>query len=264
MSAHKGLVEFSIFRPDTENEECTGGFMNRFLSFIVGTLLLTGCATYRTTINYDVDVNSICDHQYITGDSSYSGKCLLLPAERNTDIHDLEYKEYSMYVQRALISMGYTMVKKSEYPDVIVYLDFGVGEPKEHIETVSKPIYGQTGVSSSTTISDSLGGFYTTFTPSFGVVGSSSNTYSYETFTKYIRLMAYSTHEKEDDGKYVQLWKTNINNSDEESDLRDAYPNMLGAALPYIGTDTKRYISLTVNEEDEGVLIIKGWNKGKN
>ncbi|GEM_PF-3364292 len=237
-------------------------FSKMFLIFF--SVLVSGCRlNYVVHDTYFVSTNSICDSNLIKGESSYVGYCLVLPASKDISPSDLEFREYASYIKRALESMGYKNVFEHQKPDVVVFLDYGVGEPNEHTKTFSVPIYGQTGISSSTSTSDMYGNYYTTYQPSYGVIGSETESYTYETYSKYIRLVAYSSRDKDENGNFAELWKTYIVNSNRESDLRSEFPNMLGTALSYIGTDTKKWIDLNATDDDEGILIVKGMKLDK-
>ena len=78
-------------------------------------------------------------------------KYILLPGVKGVEAGDLQYREYAAYVERALISKGYTKASSFAEADIAIFLGYGIGDPETHQFTYSLPTYGQTGVLSSNT-----------------------------------------------------------------------------------------------------------------
>ncbi len=53
-----------------------------------------------------------------------------------------------------------------------------------------------------------------------------------------------------------QLWKTLLTCDNNSSDLRSSFPYIIAGALDYIGTDTKKQISVNISNHDEKVKYI--------
>lgn len=224
---------------------------------------LIGCAT--TKPHYFVSVDSINNKQVLAGK-----KYIILPAEKDVKIDDLQFKEYATYVTHALESKGYTAVDKFDDADIAIFLIYGIGEPKEHAYSYSLPIWGQTGVSSANTFGTATAigktatySGTTTYTPTYGVVGSNTYSGSFVTYTRYIIMDAYDLKLFRETKKERELWKTNIISTGSSGDLRRVFPVLVAASAPYIGENTGQQVHVTLNEDSQEVLKIKGISENK-
>lgn len=227
------------------------------LLFISLLFLLSSCAT---TQQFMVGVNSF----------SRTSNCapktfIIMPGNKNTDVNDLEFQEYCIYVERALINNGLTKENDGNEADIIVFLAYGIGEPEEHGYTYSIPVFGQTGVSSSNTTGNIIAfgntGMYsakTTYTPQYGITGFRTGQGSYTTFSRYIYLSAYDLVGYRSSKKAIIVWDTRIASIGSSGDLRRVFPVMIAASIDYIGKNTKGIKEITLTEEDDSVLFIKG------
>ena len=165
--------------------------------------LLFACALVP---RYHVDVSG-----YARGDFS-TLRYWLLPAEKDVHPNDLEFEEYARYVEYALGKQGYQKANSADDAGVVIYLTYGIGNPEKNEYTITLPVYGQTGVSSSTTTGtiNSYGnwGTYTgttTYTPSYGVTGYQNVQGSYVTYFRYLSLSAVDLQEYRNSGDIVEL-----------------------------------------------------------
>lgn len=222
--------------------------------------LLVGCALAPS---YNVRVDSIS-----APDSLGKKKYVLLPGTKDVSPDDLQFKEYASYVERALTSAGY--VKSSGFQDaeVALFLSYGIGDPKNHVYSYSLPTWGQTGVSSSTTFGTvtSYGSYgtyqgTTTYTPTYGITGSTTHVGSYTTFFRFLVLDAVDVGEFKQSEKVKQLWKTTVTSRGSSGDLRQVFPILVAASRPYLGTNTGKQVVIELSEGDKAVLEIKGLSK---
>ncbi|HOG18467.1 MAG TPA: hypothetical protein PLB96_14090 [Syntrophales bacterium] len=105
--------------------------------------VLVGCALgpmYRVKIDSISGLSTATKKTYI-----------LLPGVKDVEPNDLQFKEYSSYVERALSSAGYVRAENPQNANIAVFLSYGIGDPKDHQYSYSLPVWGQTGVASSTT-----------------------------------------------------------------------------------------------------------------
>lgn len=130
--------------------------------------LLSGCAGF---IRSDVAVF----HQL--GDSPTPTIYVFVPLKDQEN--SLEYKTYAALMRQELRKHQYREATAQEKPDVLIAFNYGIDRGRQKLESI--PIFGQTGVSSSTTYGTlSTYGNYgsysgtTTHTPTYGVVGSST------------------------------------------------------------------------------------------
>lgn len=92
---------------------------------------------------------------------------------------DLEFETYKDMARAELTKIGWREVDRSA-AKVLVAMDYLLDEGKPY--TIDIPIFGQTGVSGSTTTGhvDRTGSFHgtTTFTPQFGITGVATRSYA--------------------------------------------------------------------------------------
>ncbi len=190
---------------------------------------------------------------------------ILLSGIKDVDPTDLQFKEFASYVEKALTLSGYTKAKNFEDAEIAIFLSYGIGDPKEHVYSYSLPVWGQTGVSSSTTYGTitSHGSYSTyqgttTYTPSYGIKGYTYHVGSYTTFFRFLILDAVDLEEYKQSGKVVEVWKTIVTSKGPSGDLRRVFPVLVAAARPFIGTNTGKQVDITLTEQDDRVLEIKG------
>lgn len=203
---------------------------------------------------YQVGISSLADT------SNRLGKKYILESGKDgVRSGDLQFKEYARYLNKALSSKGYSLVTDPSVADLIIIMDYGIGEPKEHVYSYSSPVYGQTGGGSSTT-SGFVGGSYfnarTTSSPTYGVVGSQTKVEKHVTYDRYIGIYAYDAKRFIQTQSLDQVWSTMIVSVGSSGDLRRVFPAMLAAALPYMGTNTGKMVVESIGESNDTVKFI--------
>jgi len=218
---------------------------------------LVGCAT---TTPFSVNVDSINRTNLPSGT-----KYMIASGNKDVNQDDLQFMEYVSYVKRALMLNNFLLVKNVNEADVLIFLSYGIGEPAEHQYSYSSPIYGQTGVSSSTTTGSvtsfgnmATGSATTTYTPTYGVVGSSTHSGTFVTYTRFFALKAIDAKKVIQKEAPLELWSTKVISTGTSDDLRRVFPVMVAAAKPYIGKNTGNKIVINLNEGDDVVWEIKG------
>jgi hypothetical protein len=185
----------------------------------------------------------------------------VLPADKGTSPQDLLFMEFREYVKRALIAKGFLWCESKDQADVLVLLAYTIEAPKEHSETKTRLVYGQTGVSSSYTMgSVSQWGSYsgsTTYFPSYGVVGAVPETKTYSTCTKYIRLAAFDCKAYMANGQETMLWWTEIISTGSSTDLRRIFPFMIAGSQELIAENTGQALGFAINETDARVDALR-------
>ncbi len=221
------------------------------ISLLFSQLVLSGCALQSEFI---LNVDSI-------GDAKENKTYILLPGNKGTKVDDLQFKEYAIYVTRALQTKGFVQAETFQKANVSIFLGYGIGDPYEG--GFSIPTWGETGVSSSTTTgtvssygsSASYSGT-TTYTPTYGVTG--SQTISITRYRKFMFLDAFDLDEDRRSKNRVNLWKTTVTNSGSSGDLRLVFPVLVAASIDYIGTTTRKKVRVKLLERDDQVQRIKG------
>lgn len=235
--------------------------MSFFLILLVA-LSINACVTANP--KFRVNVDSLSATEPHTGKSF-----ILLPGNKDTNISDLQFKEYASYINRALIAQGYSPAETFETADLVIFLSYGIGDPQEHQYSYSLPVFGQTGVSSANTYGtlNTYGNFgsyssATTFTPTYGIKGYTQHSGSYSTFFRFLLLSAYDLKIYREQEKEVQVWKTTVTSSGSSGDLRRVFPILVAASKPYVGINTGQQIKVILDETDQAVIDVKGGNKG--
>ena len=231
-------------------------------SLILAAFLMAGCATMQPQFSVRVDS--------IAGATADKNSYILLPGNKDTKVEDLQFKEYAAYVNRALIKQGFVPAESFEKANVAIFLVYGIGDPQERQYSYSLPTWGQTGVSSSHTTGtiSSYGGYgsysgTTTYTPTYGVTGSTTHIGSHTTYFRFMVLDAVDLDEYKKSKKEVQLWKTTVASAGSSGDLRQVFPILVAASQQYVGKNTGQKVEVDLYEEDERVIQIKGVTKAE-
>ena len=228
----------------------------RFVFILMLILLMAGCASVP---KYHVNVDSLQ-----APDTDNRKSFILLPGNKNTSANDLQFKEYAAYINRALISRGFVPAESIETAQLAIFVVYGIGDPKQHQYSYSLPVWGQTGVSSSTTYGTlSTYGNYgtysgtTTYNPTYGITGYTSHVGTYTTYFRFLVLDALDLSEYKKSKKEVQLWKTTVTSTGSSGDPRRVFPVMVAASKPYTATNSGHQINIEIYENDPNIREIK-------
>ena len=233
--------------------------------FCILFLSLYGCAM---TQKYHVDVDSIS-----SPDADSKKKYILLSGikdVKDTDLQfdvkdtDLQFIEYTKYIETALISRGFFKANTIEDANVAIFLVYGMEKPQNNPYRYALPMWGQTGVSSSTTYG-SLNTFgntatysgTTTYNPTYGITGFVPGSGSYVNYFGFLILDAVDIDEYKKSQKMNQLWQTTVTSTGSSGDLRLVFPVMVAASKEYLGLNTGKRIQIILSEEDQRVVEIK-------
>jgi hypothetical protein len=188
-----------------------------------------------------------------------------LPGNKDVSADDLQFREYASYLELALAERGFKKAADIKEADAVVFLAYGIGDPKTNYYSYSMPVWGQTGVSgaytsgnlnlygNSATYSQS-----TTYIPTYGVTGYTSNLASHTTYTRYIFVDAIDNLAFKQTQKMLPIWKTSVFSTGSSGDLRRVFPVMVAAMKSYLGANTKQSITVNLDENDPEVQKIKG------
>jgi len=190
---------------------------------------------------------------------------VLLPGNEGVTWDDLQFQEYAQYVKRALHAQGFRLAENAEDANVAIVLSYGIGDPKTHQYTYSLPVWGQTGVSSAHTYGTATAygsmatySGTTTYTPTYGVTGYTSHVGSVTTYFRYARITGYDFEAFRESNKQLELWRTTISSSGTSGDLRQVFPVLISAAIPYFATNTGKQVQVQLYESDDAVKTIRG------
>lgn len=228
--------------------------MSRVLLAIFLLFVLSSCSTVPT---YTVNIDSLAE---VNAESS--GTYTIIPINDSISTNDLQFLEFVRYIRASLpVSVG-QYVEPNTGADLVVLLDYGIGDPTEEISSYSIPQFGQTGVSSAQTYGtvSTYGntGTYsgtTTYTPTYGITGYSTHVQSRQTYQRYIALFAYKLNS--DGAEPKQIWQTRIVSRGSNNDFRSVFPIILSAASTFIATDTNGMVTVAIKEDADSVLRLK-------
>ncbi len=236
--------------------------MKKILPLVTLLLFLTGCEQPPT---FNVGVNS-----FQRPGALNFGTYVLIPSEEGVNQDDLEFVEYSSYVERVLSEKGFEKNEDFNEADIAIFLSYGIGDPERVNYSYSLPTWGKTGVASShTTGTVNVIGNTATYTgtttnvPSFGITGYRTQNTSYDVYTRRAFLSAYDLKEYRATGKENMIWDTRIVSTGTSGDLRRVFPILIAAAKEYIGANTGRIVQVSLKEADKRVLEVKGLAENK-
>ena len=232
------------------------------ISSVLLIILLSGCSTLSNIgkVRFGVAVDS-----FASGEASSKKTYMLLPGNQGITEADLEFQEYGAYLKRVMEAKGYIYTTSKEDADLVVYLAYGIGDPETYQYAYSLPEWGHTGYLSSRTYVAQTGDdgektyrSYTTFTPTYGFRGYSTYLDTETAYRRFAVITAYDYEQFKKDKKEVQLWKTTIASMGTSDDLRRIFPVLMAASETYLATDTGHKVYLTIYEDDDTVLNVKG------
>lgn len=192
---------------------------------------------------------------------------VLVPTMQDVKESDLRFKEFAKQIEVALAKRQYLRVRDIEDADLVIFVTYGVGDPQQHSYSYSIPMWGQTGVASSST----TGNVYvfgnsasysanTTYTPTYGVVGSNSYQGTYVTYFRYLKLDAFDLKELRNENLENQLWSATVTSTGSSDDLRLVFPYMMAGCQKYLGDNTGRKLMLSL---DANALSVQEYRGGK-
>jgi len=197
-------------------------YMYRFVCIFSVLIFVSGCATF---------VSSKISVFHSLPDTPVSTKYAFSPLDNQKG--SLEYENYKNMVKNELLAYQYVEAPITEAKVLVV---FGYGIDGGKVEVSSKPVYGQTGVSSATTSGNvSVYGNYgsysesTTYTPTYGVVGS-----KIESKTVYTRRMWLNILDKTsiEDGNFKKIYEANV--------VSKGSTGQIAVIMPYLVTSIFR------------------------
>ena len=216
-------------------------------------IFVSGCETTPTApekLEFHVAVSSLGNGQ--------PSRFQVIPFDKRISSTDLQFKEYSGYVERALILDGYQKATSEKDTDVFILLGYEISDGEEKAVSRQVPHFGQTGsvnlgtTGTITTMGNtSFLNAQTNTMPLYGVTGVSTVTDRYTTYTRRIVVSGY------DSTKSQELWTTKIVSTGSSGDFRQVFPVMVGAARSFLGKATVKAEKIVLYEDSPEVLGIR-------
>lgn len=224
-------------------------------------IVLTGCASMGYVANpFVVEVDTYGNDNHLS-----SKRYVIVAGDADMNEEHLQYIEFVGYVKKVLNDKGYEEVSDRNSADVVVFFRYGISNPQVQQKTRAVPIWGETGVVSTTTTSEttqtSPGTTTTTsetkVTPNYGIVGYSQRTSTETTYFRYLILDAYERNVYAGTEKMKMVWSVELTSEGSSSDLRRAIPCMLVAGADYVGRSSETRQSFRIAESDPRIKRLK-------
>lgn len=207
---------------------------------------------------YEITVDALAAREGV-GATTY----VLAPGNPGVSAEDLQYQEYARLLDRALQAQGYSAAQSQQNAELTIVLSYGVHGPFTQTESYSRPTWGHVGfrrIYHDVPRCDRVPGSRASYSlaPTYGVTGYSTGSFSVTTYSQYTTIEAFHSTDFEQPSSSVVLWRVDLTNVGESSDLRQGFPVMLAAAMPYIGSNSGQKLELELDEDDDAVQFLKG------
>lgn len=215
---------------------CNGVHTRRYPLLLVTLLLLAGCAK-----KYEVQIDAL-------GAAHQEKVYTVVPADPAQRPDDLYVKEFSDAVATTLKSQGFKVARSKEEATAAVLLTYRMnGTPTVTVEDDVSPRLG-VGVGSGGWGGRGWGtGVGLGLSFPMGSWGGGSSMM----FTRVVVLDAVGLPANKDpySRDVISLWKVTLTSMGGNPDLRAAFPVMLRAGAPHLGTDTHGPVTVTLEQD---------------
>jgi hypothetical protein len=193
---------------------------------------------YEDDLNFFAEINGFRDQE-----QEIKGAYYISPGEKSISENDLLFKEAKEYIAKALHDTGHTTTDNLDSADFVLLVQFGISDPKERVDVVSRPVYlpqynpGQTiGVFSGL---NQVGTLQTSGSWSTNYAGQSTETVRTITYSRWLNLQAFNYKEFKKSGSFNPLWKTMATSEGSSRDIRYILPGLVVVTKLHLGEDTK-------------------------
>lgn len=229
----------------------------RQLVLLLSALYCSGCMA--APVRYSTAVSSLAAPA-ASRNSSY----LVLPGNPGIDSLNLQFLEAKAYLELALSDQGFVRAPRAEDADLVLFLNYGIGDPTTNQASYVMPVFGQApGSTSTTTGTVTAGGRTATVNtqtqtqPNFGLQGYRTVTQTYTTYTRYALVVAIDLKRYRRDQTVQEVWRSAVVSTGSSGDLRLVLPILFVALEPYLGRRTDRMISADIAENDPRIARMR-------
>jgi len=189
----------------------------------------------------------------------------LITTNPEIDPTTLRHKEAERLVKAAMAARGLYEAPDPAEADMIVTLDYGMGEPQSRIETTSRPEFTLTSGGSYPvtvrvgTAADGRPIYQTVYVyepPRYVYSGEYRRDYMVTTYEKFLSLSARENRSSAD-RPAEEIWTVAVTSEGESDDFRKALPLLAAAAIDYIGTETNGVQTVRIDEDDGAVEFVR-------
>ena len=157
--------------------------------------------------------------------------------------NDFQFKEVKRYIERAIRDQGRKISSTKEKAQYIVLVNFGISDPKENIDVVSRPVYLPSFNPGSTTnvygsFGNKLGSLQTDSSWSLQYAGQQTETIRTTVYTRWLNVTAFSKDIWQKTQEIHPVWKVLTTSEGSSGDLRLLIPALSLGVQNYIDVDT--------------------------
>lgn len=200
-------------------------------------LLLNACSTTQQSLVIRSDIDALA-----TPEAQNKRHFVIVPAKKDINPLDLQFLEFKGYVEKALQQRGFVKVDELQQGDIIVYLNYGVGEPLTQQYTYDVPIWNDYVYYPYSR----RFGLYPRM--SYGIAGYTQRVETYKVYKRYLTLEAYDMAAHLNQQAAKQLWKISAQSLGQSNDLRFVFPYMVTAMQPYLGNNSGHMLTVDIDE----------------
>lgn len=225
--------------------------MIRKIAVILAALVLSGCVKPLVTVSS------------ISSPKEAGKKFIIVPADKGLwEKEQLFYSHLLMQAAESLKNKGYVLVNKNTDADQMVVLDYGRSGGVSSNKVVSLPQWGQTGVSSATTIGSANTNydFYgnsasantnynatTIYNPTYGITGYNNINVTETYYTIAVSLESIDVKDLLLKDKVTSLWMTRAMMTGTEPDGMSDFKALINYMSQYIGTTLNEDIRVNLD-----------------
>lgn len=206
----------------------------RYGLILLVSLLLTACATTPEPLRIRSDVDALA-----ISDAQSKRRFVILPGDKALKAQDLQFIEFKNYVEKVLAKRGFIKADSLQDGDVVLFLNYGVGEPQAFQTSYDVPVWSGWGYYPYYRRYR----FYPAMSPYY-----TQRIETYMLYKRYLSLEAYDMAAYLQQKTPRQLWKVTVQSRGTSNDLRLTLPYMLAAMEPYVGTNTGHMVTVDVDE----------------
>jgi len=232
------------------------GKLALFGLLLTGGLFVGGCANYT-----EVKVDSLAKPN---AEEAISYKIRNTNPEISED--SLRHKEAVGYIRTALSGKGMYETTDATKADMVVDVDYGVGPPQLHRETVSEPVYvtlpGEVRTERVQVGTDRNGNpIYQTVTvqepPRTEMIGYRDRIITTVVYEKHLRMSARENKPAAEGRPPSDIWTVDVTSEGESRDMRKALPVLAAASIDYVGKDSHGQKIIRLKDTDKDIAFVK-------
>lgn len=224
----------------------------KMISIMLMVALSSACSTVST---FSGSLNSYAKGEVI---KDYGETYFIKFMGKSENYNSFERDVIEGYLDKALQEQGFVKVDEdSGLVDLVIFADYEVSELKNFNYTAYKVNYGQVGVSSSSTTGtvDAYGNYSanTTYTPQYGITGSTPYTATQYYRTRFLSLNGYTVGEGAE-----EVFSFRVVSNGSSADPRVAFPAIIAGSKHFIAKNSGKMVDFTIREGDRRIKYIKG------